>query len=317
MARKYTEADIVSIRNDRDRVRRSPTLYVPDRGPGGAIHIIFEYVDNAIDENSTEDAVGKTIVLRIDKNTREVTVIDDGSDIPHGSLLDAFTVLSTSGKFDNDAESSPYTYSGGAFGFGSKLGTFLSVRLEVTSMREGKYLTYNFENGLLVYTKTGKSREHGTMVRFLLDNEYVRMDEVDFDEVRERLREKSYCFPDLVLTYALMDGDQVVETVTYTGNTMLDLVKDMKPDTEIIRVEDTRKVSILRRITDSTVTESKVLVDAAGKVRGVHMLGNPCSEIIVAAAIAVEKGLTVPELLDVVWPHPTVGEVLKETLGTV
>lgn len=61
----------------------------------------------------------------------------------------------------------------------------------------------------------------------------------------------------------------------------------------------------------------KVLVDAAGKVRGVHMLGNPCSEIIVAAAIAVEKGLTVPELLDVVWPHPTVGEVLKETLGTV
>jgi len=60
----------------------------------------------------------------------------------------------------------------------------------------------------------------------------------------------------------------------------------------------------------------KVLVDAAGVVVGVHMLGNPCSEIIVAAAIAVEKGLTVPELLSVVFPHPTVAEILKETLSS-
>ena len=61
----------------------------------------------------------------------------------------------------------------------------------------------------------------------------------------------------------------------------------------------------------------KVLVDASGVVVGVHMLGNPCSEIIVAAAIAVEKGMTVPELLSVVFPHPTVGEILKETLSTL
>ena len=59
----------------------------------------------------------------------------------------------------------------------------------------------------------------------------------------------------------------------------------------------------------------KVLVSASGAVVGVHMLGNPCSEIILSAAIAVEKGMTVPELLEVVFPHPTVGEILKETLG--
>ncbi|MBO4635089.1 MAG: dihydrolipoyl dehydrogenase [Bacteroidales bacterium] len=58
----------------------------------------------------------------------------------------------------------------------------------------------------------------------------------------------------------------------------------------------------------------KVLVNAAGQVVGVHMLGNPCSEIIPAAAIAVEKGMTVAQLLEVVWPHPTVAEILKETL---
>ena len=58
----------------------------------------------------------------------------------------------------------------------------------------------------------------------------------------------------------------------------------------------------------------KVLVGADGKVVGVHMLGNPCSEIILSAAIAVGKGMTVKELLEVVFPHPTVGEILKETL---
>ena len=61
----------------------------------------------------------------------------------------------------------------------------------------------------------------------------------------------------------------------------------------------------------------KVLVGPDGKVLGVHMLGNPCSEIIVAAAMAVEQGLTVREWLSVVWPHPTVGEVIKETLETL
>ena len=58
----------------------------------------------------------------------------------------------------------------------------------------------------------------------------------------------------------------------------------------------------------------KVLVGPSGEVVGVHMLGNPCSEIILSAAIAVEKGMTVKELLEVVFPHPTVGEILKETL---
>lgn len=58
----------------------------------------------------------------------------------------------------------------------------------------------------------------------------------------------------------------------------------------------------------------KVLVAPSGAVVGVHMLGNPCSEIIPAAAIAVEKGMTVKELLEVVWPHPTVAEIMKETL---
>ncbi len=59
----------------------------------------------------------------------------------------------------------------------------------------------------------------------------------------------------------------------------------------------------------------KVLVGPDGKVLGVHMLGNPCSEIILSAAMAISRGLSVTELLEVVYPHPTVSEILKETLA--
>ena len=60
-----------------------------------------------------------------------------------------------------------------------------------------------------------------------------------------------------------------------------------------------------------------MIVDKAShQVLGVHMLGNPCSEIIQSACIAIEKGLTVEQLKDVVFPHPTVSEILKETLFT-
>lgn len=59
----------------------------------------------------------------------------------------------------------------------------------------------------------------------------------------------------------------------------------------------------------------KVLVGPEGKVLGVHMLGNPCSEIILSAAMAISRGLSVKELLEVVYPHPTVSEILKETLA--
>lgn len=60
----------------------------------------------------------------------------------------------------------------------------------------------------------------------------------------------------------------------------------------------------------------KVLADPSGRVLGVHMLGNPCSEIIAAAGLAIARHMTVSEMLRAVWPHPTVGEVLKETLET-
>ena len=60
----------------------------------------------------------------------------------------------------------------------------------------------------------------------------------------------------------------------------------------------------------------KVLVNPEGKILGVHMLGNPCSELIVTAGLAIERGMTAHELSEIIFPHPSVAEILKETLET-
>lgn len=258
--RKYDASSIKSLKDDRERVRKRPSQFIVNTYAEGAEHIQFEIVDNGIDEC---DAIGKgSVTMSFDDKTLETVVIDTGSGIPHEKMFDALTVLNTSGKFDND-DTTPYTYSGGVFGVGLKCAVYLSKRFEATSMRDGKSLTYVFEDGILVDTKHGKTKEHGTIIRFTIDRKIIEIDKVEPAHLLERMREKSYCFPDLKLTYIWMHGGDVVKMVDFEGNTLMDLVKHMKPDTQIFHVEDTRKVSFLKRATDDEVSEVKVIVDVS------------------------------------------------------
>ena len=262
MAKRYEADSIVSIKNDRDRVRKRPSMFIPSTHADGATHIIFEIVDNAIDELSIENPEGTNLTVIFDVKTKEVTVIDDGRGIPHDALLDAYTVLNTSGKFDND-ENTAYTYSGGSFGVGAKCAAFLSKSCTVTSMRGGKSLTYKFKDGLLESSDKGKTKDHGTIVKFTIDQKIIDINGVEAETIRERLHEKSYCFPDIKMCLIILENGKEVKTVTYSGNTLLDLVKKMKPDTEIIRVVDSRKVRVLKNVDDDNISEVKVIVDAA------------------------------------------------------
>lgn len=263
MAQRYEADSIVSIKNDRDRVRKRPSMFVVGTNKDGATHIIFEIVDNAIDELSIKNPVGDNLTVTFDIKTKEVTVIDDGRGVPHDALLNAYTVLNTSGKFDND-ENTAYTYSGGSFGVGAKCAVFLSKHSMVTSMRDGKSLTYTFKDGLLESSDKGKTKEHGTIVKFTIDNKIIDIDSVTPDDIRDRIVEKSYCFPDVHITYKVLENGKEVKTYTYYGNTLLDLAKKMKPDTEIVQISsDSRKVKTLRNITDDDISEVKVIVDAA------------------------------------------------------
>lgn len=261
-ANAYTDKSIQSLKADRDRLRTRPTQFIPSTYADGALHIIFEIVDNSIDELSIKDAVGKNLTVIFDIKTKECTVIDDGRGIPHGALLDALTVLNTSGKFNNTEETA-YTYSGGTFGVGAKCATYLSKQAEVTSMRDGKSLTYKFKDGLLTDTIRGKTKEHGTIFKFTIDPKIIDINSVTPEMIRDRVHEKSYCFPDIKMSVIFLENGKEVKTIIYEGNTLLDLVKRMKPDTEIVEINDTRKVKTLRNFTDDDITEVKVIVDAA------------------------------------------------------
>lgn len=261
-AAKYEAKDIVSLKNDRDRIRKRPSMFIPSTNADGAEHIIFEIVDNAIDELSINNSVGSDLYVSFDTKTKEVIVIDNGRGIPHEALFDAFTVMNTSGKFDND-ENTAYTYSGGSFGVGAKCAVYLSKYCAVTSMRDGRSLTYEFKDGLHTNTEKTTTKEHGTTVRFTIDQRIVDINSVEVDRIRERLHEKSYCFPDIKMTLVILNNGKEVKTITYEGNTLLDLVKKMKPDTDIVHIEDARTVKVLRDIADDKVSTVKVLVDAA------------------------------------------------------
>ena len=260
MAAKYDASSIQSITEDRDRVRTRPTIYVPSTHADGALHTIFEVVDNSIDELAIDDSVGKSLTVTFDTKTKEVSVTDDGRGIPHESLFEACTVLNTSGKFHND-ENTAYTYSGGINGCGLKIAVFLSKTCEVTSIRSGKSLTYKFKDGYLVDTIKAKAKGHGTIVKFTLDNDILEINDVSSKDIKRRLQEKSYCFPDILMTL-VVNEDGKEKSTTFSGKTLLDLLKTMKPDTEIIEASGTKKVTLLKRI-DEDITDIKVVVQAA------------------------------------------------------
>lgn len=262
MSRLYDSNSITVIREDKERVRKRPTTYIPSTGKEGAIHIPFEVVDNSIDEVTVKGSVGDTVTLIFDTKSKVITVIDNGSGIPQEKLMEVCTVINSSGKFDN-GEDTAYQFSGGTNGVGLKLAVFLSEWCDVTSMRDGKMLTYHFVDGDFKSEETKKVKEHGTIVKFKLGQQWVDIKSVTKKDIIDRYEEKSYLFPDAKLELLIMDGDKKIASYSYCGKDIEDRVKKMKPDTEIIRASDTRKVTLLKDLRDNDLTKKKVIVDVA------------------------------------------------------
>lgn len=262
MARKYNDDSIEVITSDLERVRRKPTMYIPNTAKEGALHIIFEIVDNSIDEITVEDAVGTKVSIDFDTKTRVCTIVDDGTGIPQGKMLDVCTVINSSGKFNNGEESA-YQFSGGTNGVGLKLAVFLSEWCEVTSEQNGKFLTYRFEDGVLKDTKTGNSKKHGSTVKFKMSQKFVDLKSIKPADIIGRCEEKAYLFPTAKIQLTISEDGTVKKSYEYYGKDIVDRVKMWKPDTEIIRVTDTRKVATLKDITDDNITDVKVIVDVA------------------------------------------------------
>lgn len=260
--RKYDESSIQVLETDRDIVQQKTTMFIPSRDKFGAMHCIFEIIDNSIDELTTVDSVGKDLVVTFDTVTKEVTVTDNGSGIPQGRLYELCTRLYASGKYNNSG-TSHYMYTSGINGVGARLATYLSEYASFSSMQHGKKLTYMFKNGFDAGKNEEKCKDHGTIVKFKLDNDLVRINDLDVKDLICRYEEKSFISPDLHMVLIILNNGKTKKKYVYTGKNIVDRVEMMKPDTDILHGSDIRKVAVLEKVNDDNLTEVKVPVEFA------------------------------------------------------
>jgi DNA gyrase subunit B len=205
-------ADNIQVLEGLEAVRKRPAMYIGDIGVKGLHHLVYEVIDNSIDE-----ALGG-FCNRIDVIIHEndsVTVADNGRGIPTGmmekekksALEVVMTVLHAGGKFDKDS----YKVSGGLHGVGVSCVNALSAQLEAVITREGKIFSQKYEKGKPVtkVEEIGKSDQSGTTITFKPDATIFQTTEFNFEILSARLRELAYLNKSIRLT--IKDMRELVE----------------------------------------------------------------------------------------------------------
>ena len=190
-------ADQIQILEGLEAVRKRPGMYIGSTSSRGLHHLVYEIVDNAVDEALA--GYCDTIQVTINKDN-SVTVIDNGRGIPVGinhkagipAVEVVFTILHAGGKFGGGG----YKVSGGLRGVGASVVNALSTHLEVTIYHEGKIYRQRYERGKVVYKLKviGECdpKKTGTTVTFLPDSEIFEETVFDFNVLKQRLREMAF-----------------------------------------------------------------------------------------------------------------------------
>lgn len=188
-------ADNITILEGLEAVRRRPAMYIGGTSVDGLHHLVYEVVDNSIDEALAGHC--KNIFVTIHKDN-SVTVIDDGRGIPvemhkekkKSALEVVMTVLHAGGKFDKDS----YKVSGGLHGVGVSVVNALSEWLEVEVFRNGEVFRQEYKRGKPVkdVAKVGKTGKRGTKVTFMADNKIFETLVYSYDVLSSRLRELAF-----------------------------------------------------------------------------------------------------------------------------
>jgi len=198
---EYGEQQI-KVLKDLEAVRLRPGMYIGSTGPEGLLHLIYEIVDNSIDEAMAGRCTEVEVSLHPDNR---VTVRDNGSGIPVGihkeegvsTVQVVLTVLHAGGKFDDEA----YKVSGGLHGVGVSVVNALSEELEVWVCRNGKRHYQRYERGAPqgALEVVGETEETGTTVTFLADDQIFEQVKYDVSTLNLRLRELAYLNPGLTI----------------------------------------------------------------------------------------------------------------------
>ena len=203
LAKDNYSADNIQVLEGLEAVRKRPAMYIGDVGVKGLHHLVYEVVDNSIDEALAGhcDTIGVWI-----NQDNSVTVKDNGRGIPtaihskekKSALEVVMTVLHAGGKFDKDT----YKVSGGLHGVGVSCVNALSTHLKATVRREGKVFEQEYSIGKPLYDVrvVGESKETGTEVTFKPDSSIFEFTEYNYDTLAARMRELAFLNKGITIT---------------------------------------------------------------------------------------------------------------------
>ncbi len=246
MAKKTTyDESSISILEGLEAVRKRPGMYIGSVTTKGLNHLIYEIVDNSVDEHLAGEC--DTIWVTLEKDG-SCTVEDNGRGIPvgmHAKGVSAarvvFSTLHAGGKFDN----SVYKTSGGLHGVGSSVVNALSTYMDVEISREGfihhdRYEKGNpvvqLENGLL--PTIGKTKKTGTKINFLPDPTIFEKTRFKEDDVKSRMHETAYLNPGLTIIYEDRRGDEVEHIDFHEPDGIVGFVKDINKKQNLESLHD-------------------------------------------------------------------------------
>ena len=242
MANKDTyDASSITVLEGLEAVRKRPGMYIGSVSTKGLNHLIYEIVDNAVDEHLAGYCSKITVTLEKDGSA---TIEDNGRGIPvgmHEKGVSAerlvFTTLHAGGKFDNAA----YKTSGGLHGVGSSVVNALSTRLTVRVKNGGLIYEDNYEcgnpvtelkDGLLPVI--GKTKETGTWVNFLPDGTIFDKTRFREEEVKSRLHETAYLNPDLTILFKDLRKEEPETLEFHEPEGIIGFIKDMNKSKETL-----------------------------------------------------------------------------------
>ena len=236
MANNY-DGNSISVLEGLDPVRKRPGMYIGSVGTKGLNHLIYEIVDNSVDEHLAGYCSEITVTLEKDGSA---TVEDNGRGIPvdineqvgRPAVEVVFTTLHAGGKFGDGN----YKISGGLHGVGSSVVNALSLWLEVNVKRDGKIYNQRYEQGKVCYDlkEAGKFRKNdtGTKVSFFPDAEIFEKIYFKADSIKSRLHETAYLNPNLTIIFINKRVGEEEEVTFHEENGIKAFISDMNKEKE-------------------------------------------------------------------------------------